>query len=259
MLVYPQLSTGALSQFPIRKRQRRRTVTNATADGRSLRFADPSLRTTEWKLEYAALTDEEANQLEEFFRAAEGTLNGFVFADPTANLLTSTEALGAPIWERDPELTLTGGRPSPAAGKTGWQLTNHGSVAQGLWQSIPGPGAYTYTLSLSIRSNAAASLALVVGERRAEHIASDRWRRVALSATGGAEEAARFGIEVAAGMQVEVFGPQAEAQPAASMYRSGVRSGIYENARLASNSLAITATGPNQHSCSLQIIHVDHL
>ena len=40
MSFYPQLITGALSQFPITKRRQTRTVINRLADGSSVRLVD---------------------------------------------------------------------------------------------------------------------------------------------------------------------------------------------------------------------------
>ena len=59
-LVYPQLGSGALSQFPIRKTRRTRTVMNRAADGSTIKLADPAGVTTEWGLPYADLSDQEA-------------------------------------------------------------------------------------------------------------------------------------------------------------------------------------------------------
>jgi hypothetical protein len=78
-LVYPQLATGALSQFPVRKKRRARTVINRSADGSTVKLADPACEVTEWNLTYADLSDQEAATLQSFFAAAEGSLNGFVF------------------------------------------------------------------------------------------------------------------------------------------------------------------------------------
>ena len=107
MATYPQLETGALTQFPIRKRRRARTVTNAAADGSSIKLADPAGEVTEWRLDYAELTDAEAAALQQFFEAAEGMLNGFTFLDPTANLLAWSGKLDEEVWERDPLLSAT--------------------------------------------------------------------------------------------------------------------------------------------------------
>ena len=104
MLVYPQLGTGALSQFPIRKERRARTVINSTADGRAIKLADPAAVTTTWQLEYAELMDSEAGAIEAFFASAEGTLNGFTFLDPAGNLLAWSGQLDDAVWARGPML-----------------------------------------------------------------------------------------------------------------------------------------------------------
>jgi len=70
MLVYPQLGTGAISQYPIKKTRRVRTVINEAADGSTVRLADPAGETTEWQLDYAEIGDEEAAALHQRFAAA---------------------------------------------------------------------------------------------------------------------------------------------------------------------------------------------
>ena len=71
MLLYPQLTSGALAQFPIVKRRRQRTVVNTLADSTSIKLADPLGVVTEWDLRYAGLSDSEALVLQQFFAAAE--------------------------------------------------------------------------------------------------------------------------------------------------------------------------------------------
>jgi hypothetical protein len=55
MLVYPQLTSGALAQFPILKRRRQRTIVNTLADFSSIKLADPFGEITGWELKYAAV------------------------------------------------------------------------------------------------------------------------------------------------------------------------------------------------------------
>ena len=98
-LAYPQLS-----QFPIRKQKRVRTVVNRMADGHVLKLTDPAAAVTEWNLAYRDLTDQDAAALQQIFLAAEGTLNGFTFLDPTANLLAWSGKLDHPAWTRGPML-----------------------------------------------------------------------------------------------------------------------------------------------------------
>ena len=72
MLVFPQLI-----HFPVVKRRNARTVLNRMSDGRSVRLADPAGEVTEWRLQFTELSDDEAQTLEQFFAAAEGTLNSW--------------------------------------------------------------------------------------------------------------------------------------------------------------------------------------
>jgi hypothetical protein len=58
---------------------------------------------------------------------------------------------------------------------------------------------------------------------------------------------------------VDVFGIQAEAQAGASTYKSSTTSGVYENARFRDDELKITSSGVNRHSCTVNIIHANHL
>ena len=92
MLVYPQLATGALSQFPVQKRHRLRTVVNTSLDGRPIKLADPGAEITEWQLAYAGLTDAEVAALQEFLAATEGTLTGFTFLDHSNEIAQAVRA-----------------------------------------------------------------------------------------------------------------------------------------------------------------------
>src|SRR5581483_1675491 len=98
MLVYPQLTTGAVSQFPAQKRRKLRTVVNALGDGSSIKLADPPGELTEWQLQYAGLSDQEALALEQFFESVEGSLGVFTFLDPTANLFSWSGQLDHREW-----------------------------------------------------------------------------------------------------------------------------------------------------------------
>jgi hypothetical protein len=66
-------------------------------------------------------------------------------------------------------------------------------------------------------------------------------------------------IEIGAGDAVEVYGIQAEAQIAASGYKASTVGGVYEGARLGDDALTITSTDVNRHSCTVKIIHANHL
>src|ERR1039457_1389539 len=221
MPTYPQLGSGALSQFPVQKTRRLRTVVNRAADGSTIKLADPAAEATEWLLTYADLSDAEAVALRAFFDSAEGTLNGFTFLDPAGNLLAWSDQLNNAVWQKDPLLALTAGVADPQGGTLGWQLSNSGGAAQGIGQTLAAPGEYLYCLSAYVRATTSTSVGLTVGSQTVQRAVTSGWTRVAWTTNGGAEATSvRFAIEVGAGDGVTVYGLHVEAQAAASGYRA---------------------------------------
>ena len=87
-----------------------------------------------------------------------------------------------------------------------------------------------------------------------------QWTRIAWTCSGDA--AGDFGPirdRIRAGDVVDVYGLQAEAQAAPSGYKDSTRGGVYEDAHLGDDVLAITTTDVNRHSCKLKVIHANHL
>lgn len=259
-LLYPQLRTGALSQYPLRKGRRMRTVLNQAADGSSVRLADPAGETTEWQLQYQEISDEEAAALEQLFTAAEGTLQGFTFLDPAANLLAWTDQLDTESWQKDPLLELAQGVNDPTGKTRAWGLNNHGGAGQAIGQTLQVPGAYTYCFSVYARAATPGTVRLLIGSEPAERVVSDAWGRIVFAAAGPAGgESLRFAIEAPAGSTVEVYGPQVEAQSGASVYRTSTRGGVYDDAHFRDDVFRVTRTGFNRNSCTVNIIHANHL
>jgi hypothetical protein len=260
MLTYPQLGTGALSQFPIRTERRARTVMNAALDGSSIKLADAAGATTEWALSYTGLSDAELAALEQFFASAQGTLNGFTFLDPAANLLAWSEAPGQAAWALDPQLSITSGIADPAGGLAAWSLTNSGAGPQTISQTLAAPGGYKYCLSVYLRAAAAATVTMLLGSGQASQAVQTQWNRFVFAGSGDAAAAEIcFGLQIPAAAQVEVYGMQAEPQAGASVYQVSTSGGVYQNARLRDDQLAVTTTGVNRHSCTVNIIYVNHL
>jgi hypothetical protein len=260
MLVYPQLATGALSQFPIRKQHRLRTVVNKAADGTSIKLADPNGGITQWQLAYEGLSDAELAALEQFFAAAEGTLNGFVFLDPAGNLLAWSSKLDAPVWTPGPLLGVTGGIGDPFGGTQAWSLTNSGAGPQDFCQTLAAPAGYLFCLSAYVRSTQPVTATMLIGSERAERVVTNQWTRIVFASSGEATAASiQFGLEVPAASSLEVFGLQVEPQGTASVYKATTSGGVYQDARLADDLLTITTTGVNLHSCTVNIIHGYHL
>lgn len=260
MLVYPQLSTGALCQFPLHKSRRTRTVSNRAADGSTIKLADPAAEVTVWQLEYTDLSDQEAGALRDFFAATEGTLNGFTFPDPAGNLLGSSGQLDAQVWQKDSMLTVASGVTDPFGGTSAWRLTNGGAAGQALAQTLEVPGQYEYCVSAYLRSDQPSTVGLICGAQMTTQTAGTIWRRASMSAVGPADaESMRFGIQVDAGATLEVYGLQVEPQGAPSVYKATTRGGVYSDAHLQSDELNVTCTGVNRNSCTVRIIHANHI
>jgi hypothetical protein len=250
MPVFPQMGTGALSQFPVRKQRRLRTVKNTSLDGRSIKLADPSGEATEWQLNYANLTDDEVAAIEQFFAAVEGTLNEFTFIDHLDNV----------VWQVAPLTLLTSGIADPAGGTNGWHLANSGGAAQAINQTLSAPSGYLYCFSAYVRSQGTTTLTMLAGSQRFSSRITNEWTRIEFAARGDVSGTSiSFGLELPAGESVDVYGMQVEPQASASLYKSSRKGGVYEGARLSEDLLTITTTGVNCHSCTVNIIHANHL
>ncbi len=260
MTLYPQLASGALSQFPVQKTRRARTVINRASDGSTIKLADPAGEVIEWVLTYTDLSDDEAAALRAFFSAAEGTLNGFTFLDPAGNLLAWSDELDNAVWQKEPFLSLTGDIADPRGATRAWRLNNSGAAEQSAGQTLAAPGEYQYCFSVYVRSTTATSIGLTVGSQTARRAVSRDWTRIAWTAEGDAgATSVRFAVAVGAGDVVDVYGLQVEAQTAASGYKASGRGGVYEDAHLSDDVMAITTTDVNRHSCTVRIIHANHL
>jgi hypothetical protein len=261
MQCFPQLATGALGQYPLSRTRRTRTVNNALADGRSIRLADPDAGITEWQLCFEELTDGELAALENFFATAEGCLNTFTFLDPAGNLLSWSEKFDEAAWEKGPLIQLAGGAADPLGTARAWQVVNTGAAAQELAQTLNAPAGYSYCLSVYARSAGTTGVTLIRGDQRDGRAVGPNWSRLVLAGQSESEEeTVRFGLELAAGASVEVFGMQAEAQTGASLYRrTQARSGVYEIARFKADELKVTTRGPGRHACVVGVINGEHL
>jgi hypothetical protein len=258
--VYPQLTSGALAQFPIRKRIRMRTVINTLADMTVIKLADPAGETIQWRLQYADLSDAEAASLQQFYLATQGSLNVFTFLDPTANLFAWSDELTNDVWTADPFLSLTGGLTDPTGGTNGWTLSNSGLAPQGVSQTLNAPGGYTYCLSVYVQSSIPATVALLLGSQQSTATVSNVWTRVSITGQGDASsDSIAFGVQVPAGMSVDVFGMQVEVQPAASVYKSSTTGGVYATAYFQGGGLAFTSTDVNHNSVTVNIFYASTL
>jgi hypothetical protein len=260
VLYYPQLTTGAVTQFPVTRTVDLRTVVNQLRSGFTIRMADTGYQKVQWRLVYPDLTDGERSALESLFEASEGQLNTFTFLDPTDNLLMWSEDWAQSVWTADPLLQITSGITDPLGGSGAMQLTNTGHTAQRIVQSISGPSSFVYCFSVYIRSAVPATIQLVVtapGQSSLTDISSGAsWTRVTASGSLSVQQdGIGFGVQLPAGVQLDAFGAQVEAQPGAGLYKQTIDlGGVYSTTRFSSDLLSVTATAPNQHSCQIGLI-----
>jgi hypothetical protein len=212
-----------------------------------------------WKLRYTGLSESEWGALQALFIAVHGRFGNFTFVDPTDNLLSWSEDLTAASWTADPLLQVVPAMPDPLGGTAASQLTNSAQAPQQLTQSLAGPGWNQYCFSIYVRTDSPCIVNLIrstVSVTTKQPVAvGSTWSRVTTSGSlGGQDDGVRFGIELAAGIRVLVFGPQVEAQPSAGPYKSkSQRSGVYPKARFEQDTLAQVATIVGQYSTALQV------
>jgi hypothetical protein len=259
MFYFPQLSTGSIGQYPIQKRRALRTVVNEAADGSQYKLADVTFPAVEWTLAYQTLTDSERDALLALMENVEGRLGSFTFLDPTDNLLLWSEDLTQTAWTHNSLLTVTAGVADPNGGTSANGLSNTGSGALPIEQIINGPGWFQYAFSMQARSDTSQQLTLAQstasGNQSKTFSIGPNWTPLLLSAQlGGTDEAVTFAIQMQPGKSADFYAIQVEAQAGASGYKmTASSSGVYPQARLLSDELAITTDGPNQHSCQVGI------
>ena len=99
MLVFPQLSTGASTLYPLTKTSQQRTVVNTLGDGSIVVYADPEAASLGWEIQAKGLTANGMEcPIEALFEATSGRWQAFTFLDPAGNLLAESEDFGASAW-----------------------------------------------------------------------------------------------------------------------------------------------------------------
>jgi hypothetical protein len=254
MLVFPQLSSGAVAQVPLRRATGYRTLVNRMPGGQEIRLADLDYFERQWELPFEVLSDVEWQAIEDLFAATEGRLRSFLFLEPGENLLAWSEEFTESVWVAS-GVTVSEGIDDPEGGTAASRLSGAGSLAQTL--SIP--SIYRYAGSIWARTSVAgATLRLTDGGgqvKTAEFDAGGAWRRYDVSTAWTVEtEAVVFSVTAPGGGVVDIFGAQLEAQPLASYYKKTLgRGGVHPGARFASDTLVDRATGPGDHSTTIRI------
>lgn len=258
-LYFPQLSTGAIAQYPIRKFRLTRTIKNVLPDGNMILFSDPSGGRLIWELSYTSLPVVDLEAIQAHFDACLGPFRAFTFIDPTENMLLSSSDLRAPVWQSSSLMDIVPGAGDPEGGSAAFVVTNTSQASQEISQPMTLPSNYQYCFSVYAASAGASALTLVrrgdSTEERTSIPISGTWRRIVSSGQlndPGTEFLVSISLEP--GQQVQVYGPQVEAQLAPSRYRPTTqRSGVFSNAHWAVDQLTVVAEAPNLFSTSFCI------
>jgi hypothetical protein len=258
-LAFPQLSTGAVTQYPIQKTRSLHVIVNALEDGSSISYLDPTSGNIRWDMRLSAISLAEMQAIQALFNNCYGPWSGFVFLDPTDNLLSASANLLDSSWEAPTGLTVVAGASDPFGGTTAFTLTNGSQTAAALTQALSSPATYMYTFSVYLSASAAASVVLV-SQSASEQVSQTfqigpTWTRVAASLPlTVVSDTWSLGIQLQPGQQVQAFGPQLDAQPSASSYRQTTGAGgIYADTHWALDALAFVITGPDEFSTQITL------
>jgi hypothetical protein len=264
MLVFPQVSTGASALYPLTKTSRQRSVVNTLADGRTDVYADPDARSLAWELHATGLTAGEWGAIEGLFEASSGMWQPFTFLDPVGNLIAESENFGASAWTNRALIDLTTGVSDPLGTTRAIAVTNAGLAAEAIAQTLAVPGNFQYCVSIWARTDSGTNVTLNIstagGSATKTFVLGAQWVRISLSADlGQTTESVTFGVQIAAGGSIDLFGMQVEAQRSPSDYKqTGTRGGVYAGARFGTDKIIVTAQGTDVYDAVLQIVNTEN-
>jgi hypothetical protein len=258
-LFFPQLSSGALAQYPIRKTQVARSVKNILPDGRMILLPDPGAARLLWELSYSDLAPADIAALQFLYSSCSGPLRAFTFIDPTGNMLAWSSDLTQQTWQISSQIKVSGGAQDPEGGSAAFTLANLGQAPQQISQTLAVPANYQYCFSVYASSSRASNITLAFAgssaqETKAFGLGRD-WAR--LSFAGKLADPGftlTVSISLEPGQQVQLYGIQLQPQLAPSRYRpTAQRGGVYPNAHWATEELVIAAQAPNLFSTAFSI------
>lgn len=258
-LFFPQLSSGALAQYPIKKTLVARTIKNVLPDGSMILLADPNGARLIWQMVYSELAQNDIEALQNHFNACSGSYRGFTFIDPTDNMLISSSDVTVPPWQTSTLIQLSAGAPDPDGGSGAVTATNMGQANQSISQTLNVPAGYQYCFSVYAMSDQPSELTLIrQGISAMENTIAaigPVWTRIVSSGQLN-DPATSFTVEVSLtpGQQVQLYGLQLEPQIAPSRFRATAASGgVYANAHWGLDQITISADAPNLFSTSFSI------
>ena len=259
MLRYPQLSTGAVAQFPFRRMAHFRTTTNELLNGESISYSDDGAESTSWQLSYTGLSDVERSALESLFVACEGRLTPFLFADPSGNLLLWSEKLDQAVWSRSPYLQVQAGVANPQGKLVASRLTNAAQVAQSISQDLVDVSSCDVQFSVWVRSSSpvAVSISLTGAGMTvtATGVARSAWSQIGCSGHAGTSGTPGCSLSLPAGAVVDVYAFQANLGVNPTPYRATrERGAMYAKTFFSQDQLLVQSDGLDSSSANVSLV-----
>lgn len=258
MLIYPQLSTGATAQYPITKTVSQRAIKSVMEDGTCISCPDRSAWYVTWRIPYEDLSIPEAESLESFFLSTQANLQPFVFLDPTTNLLSWSEDYTQAVWGGT-AFSFQSGIDDPTGAFHGTRARSTTSHDQSLIQTTAIPGCALTCFSVYLRAAEPTSLQLIrtAGAliQTTTIVATTTWQRYSLTGSFPlSSDPSSYGVVVSAGVSIDIFGAQVDAQSTAAEYvQTTQATGVHTNARFEMPQLEMIATGPNRNACVVTV------
>ncbi len=173
-------------------------------------------------------------------------------------LSNSSNLLGS-SWVCPSSVSLKANIADPSGGTGAFSATNNGQASQEISQMLTVPAGYQYCFSIYVLSAVPATLNLIrrgpASQQTTVVPVGPQWTRVVSSgrlSDPGATLSVAVSLE--AGQQVSLYGPQLEAQIAASRYRPTLQTGgVYANAHWGVDELPISADAPDLFSTVFSI------
>jgi hypothetical protein len=247
---FPQIGRGSITQFPVRRSRKWRSISNQMENSETIQLPDTTAGQIEWQLSLQELSDAEVATLNSFFVAAHGQFSPFLLIDPLANLLGWSEDSSRPDWQFG-LMTQSAGVADPVGTTRASTLNNSSPGAQTLQQTLAEPGDYVACFSAWISSNVAGTVSLQRDGVSVTCQIGPTWRRFYVGGKGvGGASQSTFSLSLAAGQSVRIWGLQVEAQPSPSAYKqTKTAAGIHEETYFGGDELTITSTGVGLSSC----------
>ena len=238
-LVFPQLASGTMTQYPVRRTRYLRTIKNMAEDGTPYLYCDVNASIVNWELAYTGLTTNEMQSLLTLFDECGGPYRGFTFLDPVGNLLSSSWQLASGI------------------SQSGTTYTNSSGSPLAVSQTLPIPASYQYCFSIAVQSTGPGTLTLIrrgaISEQR-DSISISETNLISSGQLTDSGTTFTVAIELLPGQSINLTQWQLQAQMAPGSYQKPtLTGGVYTNAHWAQNQLIFTADGPDSFSTTVVV------